>query len=103
MFFDIFNFYGVLLNRKYLNKDLEDSQLTIVSLDQVLINRYNQNSLIIVKGTGIHDAVKKIMHHSKIVYQEGVGFEQIESNSPERNYDNDNVGTPKFRKNESMF
>ncbi len=59
--------------------------------------------MIIVKGTGIHDAVKKNMHHSKIVYQEGVGFEQIESNSPERNYDNDNVGTPKFRKNESMF
>ena len=58
--------------------------------------------MIIVKGTGIHDVVKKYSHHSKIIYQEGVGFEYIESNSPERVYDNDNVGTPKFRKNESL-
>ena len=59
--------------------------------------------MIIAKGTGIYDGVKKSVHHSKIVYQEGVGFEQIQSNSPDRNNDNDTVGTPKFRKNESVL
>ncbi len=74
LFFDIFNFYGILLLRKYLNKDFEDRCFSIQTLDEIFISHFNMHSMVIVRGTGSIDR-EKLKHKSKIIYQEGIGFE----------------------------